>query len=220
MDVAHKQRLCSVEIYGCRPCFRSPVRKSATKFKVVAENLLLQGEIKIFKICFSLFILCVFYISPHFAPAPLFTPPGDLMAAFRAHIAAVRKIDEYLEAFYLPICAQALSCVCFTHCKPLSAWNEWQAYNLDCILMLLPYAAKRSGDSWGTVRRSRGKRWHWISRTCDSKVGERHTDTRWRQSSEFNLEPGGSKAGPTVSKWEQFLKNNKKENYSKQKLTM
>lgn len=46
------------------------------------------------------------------------------MAAFRAHIAAVRKIDEYLEAFYLPICAQALSCVCFTHCKQLSAWNE------------------------------------------------------------------------------------------------
>lgn len=52
------------------------------------------------------------------------------------------------------------------------------------------------------------------------KVGKRHADTRWRQSSEFNLEPGGSKAGPTVSEWEQFLKNNKKENYSKQKLTM
>lgn len=68
-----------------------------------------------------------------------------------------QETDEYLEAFYLPICAQALSSVCFTHCKPLSARNEWQAYNLDCILMLLPYAAKRSGDSWGTARRSGGK---------------------------------------------------------------
>lgn len=64
MDVAHKQRLCSVEIYGCRPCFRSPVRKSATKFKVVAENLLLQGEIKILKGVFPylFFAFAIFHL--------------------------------------------------------------------------------------------------------------------------------------------------------------
>lgn len=58
MDVAYKQGLCSVEIYSCKPCFRSPVRKSATKFRVVTENLLLQGEIKILR-CSSLFLLCI-----------------------------------------------------------------------------------------------------------------------------------------------------------------
>lgn len=28
-------------------------------------------------------------------------------------------------------------------------WDEGQAYNLDCILMVLLDAAKSSGDSWG-----------------------------------------------------------------------
>lgn len=142
MDVAYKQRLCSVEIYDCKPCFRSPVRKSATKFKVVTENLLLRGEIKIFR-CFSLYL---FFI----ATFQLILSNPLLTASRWSSL----KTDEYLGAFYLPICAKALSCAWFTHCKPQSAWSEWQAYNLDCILMLLPYAAKHSGDSWRTVRRS------------------------------------------------------------------
>lgn len=93
------------------------------------------------------------YISTHLAPTLSYSSQWSNGNIQGLHCCS-QKTDEYLEAFYLPICAQALSCVCFTHCKPLSAWSEWQAYNLDCILMLLPYATKRSGDSWGTVRRS------------------------------------------------------------------
>lgn len=70
-----------------------------------------------------------------------------------------------------------LSRLCFTHCKPPSAPNEWQPYNLDCISMLLPYAAKSSGDSW------EGKGDIEFLRTCACL----HADTRWRQLREDAL---------------------------------
>lgn len=130
------------------------------------------------------------YISNSFC-SELVTLPSDLIAAFRAYVAAVKKGGKkwIFRSIYLPICAQALSCVCFTHCKPLSAWNEWQAYNLDCILMLFPYAAKRSGDSWRTVRRSGGK--GDIEFYAPLSASQHpHTDTRWRQLSELNFEWG------------------------------
>lgn len=151
-DVAYKQGLCSVEIHGCKPCFRSPGRKSATKFKVVTENLLLRGEIKIFR-CFS---FCLFFVSTFklILSDRFLTGSWWSNGSIQDLHCYSQKTDEYLGACYLPICAKALSRVCFTHCKPLSARSEWQAYNLDCILMLLPYAAKHSVDSWGTVGRS------------------------------------------------------------------
>lgn len=189
MDVAYKQKLCSVEIYSSKPCFRSPLRKSATKFKVVTEMFFFfYGErLKISDVFLYLFFALLhsnsFWSNPC---ANRFLSRWSNGSIQGLHCCS-QKTDEYLEAFYLPICAQALSCVCFTHCKPLSACSDWQAYNLDCILMLLPYAAKRSGDSWGTVRRSGEKRWHWILCTCVGRW-QLHTDTRWRQLSEFNCE--------------------------------
>lgn len=80
--------------------------------------------------------------------------------------------------------AQVLSCVC----EALRAWNEWQAYNLDCILMLLPYAAKSSGDSWGTVRGSGGKGDIGFYAPVCWELAASHANTRWRQLSEFKFE--------------------------------
>lgn len=68
MDVAYKQGLCSVEIYSSRPCFRSPVRESATKFKVVTENLLLQERDLHFQMFFFFIFSLNDYISSSFGP--------------------------------------------------------------------------------------------------------------------------------------------------------
>lgn len=140
MDVAYKQRLCSVEIYSCKPSFRSRVRKSDAKFKVVTENLLLWGEIKNFR-CFSFYL---FYIATLqlVSSKPLLTS-----SCWPEHWWIFRSVlsSHLCEGFILWPSHTV---------KPQSSPGEWQAHHLDCILMLLPYVAEHSGDSWGTARRS------------------------------------------------------------------
>lgn len=154
MDVAYKQRLCSVEIYGGKPCLRSPARKSATKFKVVMKKIWFYGRrLDISRFSF-LFLKSLYYpVLPH-PFQPVF--PSQLSnGSIQVLHCCSQKTDEYLGAVYLPSVHRLyLVSVSYTvrlrvhgmsdkHIILIASW---------CYYLMLPSAQVTAGRQWGDLR--------------------------------------------------------------------
>lgn len=116
---------------------------------------------------------------------------------------AVKETDEYLGAFYLPVCARASSCVSDTHWKPLSA-VEWVTIvsawlHLDAITLCCQVLRWHLGDSEEMGEKATLDIFH--SYLCQAVISSVQTQdgASWVSST---LRGDSSKARPTV--WEYF----------------
>lgn len=90
MDVAYKQRLCSVEIYSLQALFQIPSKEECHKIQKWLQKICFYGDRLKFSDVFLHLFFCIAFQLILVSERLLF--PSDLMAALRAYITAVGKL--------------------------------------------------------------------------------------------------------------------------------